>query len=200
MRRADPSASGSTGGPRRVTFAVCAASKTAGGRRSTRASIRTARTRARGSTSTASPRRTRSSTTKKLVDFQNDVGGERYAEGFNLEVDDKDLLKGFCDSEGEPLVARAKESECRSSSSVTRAATTSSPRAPMIEADDRHGRSRTAALRPRRSPTRSCGRRKHGSRRTSRRGSGSCREAVVRGATVPAPGSGDRKSIPERLG
>ena len=47
---------------------------------------------------------------QKLVEFQNDVGGgEIYAEGFSLDVDDKGLFKGFCAPDGEPLASKANE-------------------------------------------------------------------------------------------
>lgn len=45
----------------------------------------------------------------KLVVFQNDVGGEFYAEGFCLQVDDKSLFKGFCAPNGKPVASKANE-------------------------------------------------------------------------------------------
>ncbi len=45
----------------------------------------------------------------KLVDFQNDVGIEMFAEGFALTEDDKGLFKGFCNSDGKPVASKAKE-------------------------------------------------------------------------------------------
>lgn len=44
----------------------------------------------------------------QLVEFQNDVGAERFAEGFYLDVDDKGLFKGFCDPRGERIASGAK--------------------------------------------------------------------------------------------
>jgi hypothetical protein len=47
----------------------------------------------------------------ELVDFQNDVGSEMFAEGFAVEVEDKGLLKAFCDPDGEPVASRAKRKD-----------------------------------------------------------------------------------------
>lgn len=45
----------------------------------------------------------------KLVEFQNDVGAEMFAEGFALQIDDKGLFKGFCAPSGKPIASKAKE-------------------------------------------------------------------------------------------
>jgi hypothetical protein len=45
----------------------------------------------------------------KLVEFQNDVGIEMFAEGFALMEDDKGLFKGSCNPDGKRVASRAKE-------------------------------------------------------------------------------------------
>jgi hypothetical protein len=48
---------------------------------------------------------------KKLVEFQNDVGIEMFAQGFALTLDDKGLLKGFCKPDGTRVASKAKQKE-----------------------------------------------------------------------------------------
>lgn len=45
----------------------------------------------------------------KLVELQNDLGAEVFAEGFALTVDDKGLFKGFCTPSGKPIASKANE-------------------------------------------------------------------------------------------
>jgi hypothetical protein len=47
----------------------------------------------------------------QLVDLQNELGIENFAQGFALLADDKGLIKNFCGSDGKPFASKANTKE-----------------------------------------------------------------------------------------